>query len=114
MTGIVTALAPLDELEWWFAGLIDPVLKWVPLLFPFRSTIGELDTASPCCNDDELALDVLDGFGLVFPCSLKARSFLTACGLAAPEIIGRLTNSVFLGIVNTKIQIKAEILNLPI
>ena len=50
--------------------------------------MGELDTVSPCCNDEELALDVLDGFGLVFPCSLKARSFLTACGLAAPEIIG--------------------------
>ena len=69
------------------------MLKWFPLLFPFRSTIGELDTASPCCNDDELALDVLDGFGLVFPCSLKASSFLTACGLAAPEIIEKFSKT---------------------
>ena len=77
--------APGDEFEWWVDGFIDPVLSWFPLLFPFRSTIGEQAAAFPCCIDAEFALVVLEDFGLVFPCSLNASSFLTACGLAAPN-----------------------------
>ena len=75
------APAPWDELEWWVAEF--------PLLFPFRSTIGEDVATFACCKEEAFALEVLDGFGLVLPCSLKARSFLTACGLAAPIVVIR-------------------------
>ena len=75
------APATWDVLEWLLAEL--------PLLFPFRSTIGEDVATFACCKDEAFTLEVLDGFGLVLPCSLNARSFLTACGLAAPIIVIR-------------------------
>ena len=44
-----------------------------------------LDMNSIQFHPGSVRAQCLDGLGLVFPCSLNARSFLTACGLAAPN-----------------------------